>query len=156
MRRMLTVVALSVAAGLSPVAARAQAPQQAAVLAVVKQFVDGFNKGDAKMWSAACADQVAIIDEFPPYEWHGAGACATWAASYESDARKNAITDGMVTIGTSTHVEITGDRAYVVGPANYSYKKGGAPVKEVGSIFTVSLQKAATGWRITGWAWAKH
>lgn len=83
-------------------------------------------------------------------------AAAGLSPSYESDARKNGITDGVVVIGTPTHVDINGDRAYVVGPANYSYKKAGAPVKEVGSIFTLSLQKAATGWRITGWAWAKH
>ena len=45
---------------------------------------------------------------------------------------------------------------HVVGPANYTFKKNGKPVKEVGSMFTLTLQKGQTGWRITGWAWAKH
>jgi hypothetical protein len=29
-------------------------------------------------------------------------------------------------------------------------------MKEVGSIFTLALQKGPAGWRITGWSWAKH
>ena len=33
-----------------------------------------------------------------------------------------------------------------------SFNKG----DEHRSILTVALQKVANGWRITGWAWAKH
>ena len=33
----------------------------------VQQFVDGFNKGDLKMAAATCAEEMSIIDEFPPY-----------------------------------------------------------------------------------------
>ena len=51
---------------------------------------------------------------------------------------------------------ITADRAYVVVPANYTFKKNGKLVKETGSMFTFALQKGEAGWRITGWAWAKH
>jgi ketosteroid isomerase-like protein len=157
MRRILTVVVLSlIVAARAPAAAQTPASSRAEVLAAVRQFVDGFNKGDVKMLTASCAEQVSIIDEFPPHEWHGPGACATWANAYDADAKKNGITDGVVTLGTPAHVDINGDRAYVVGSANYSYKQRGKPVKEVGSTFTLSLQKLAAGWRITGWAWAKR
>ena len=121
----------------------------------VHQFVDGFNKGDIKSALAACAEQTSIIDEFPPHEWHGAGACSTWANDYDADAKKNGITDGIVTLGNPRHVDITGDRAYVVVPANFTYKQKGKPAKETGSMLTISLQKAAAGWRMTGWAWTK-
>lgn len=129
---------------------------QAAVLASVHGFVDGFNKGDTKALLAACADQTSILDEFPPHEWHGKGACAKWASDFDADAKKNGITDGAVTLGDPSHVDITSDRAYVVIPANYTFKQKGKPVSEIGSIITLTLQKGATGWRITGWAWAKH
>src|SRR3954469_10200448 len=92
-------------------------------MAPVHQFVDGFNKGDAKTALAACAEQASIIDEFPPHEWHGAGACAKWADAYEANAKKEAITDGVVTLGKPTHVDVTGDRAYVVVPAGYAWKQ---------------------------------
>jgi hypothetical protein len=84
------------------------------VLVPVHQFVDGFNKGDTKTAAAACADQTSIIDEFPPHEWHGTGACAKWLGEYDADAKKNGITDGVVTLGKVAHNDVTGDRAYVV------------------------------------------
>jgi hypothetical protein len=130
--------------------------QQTEVMVPVHQFVDGFNKGDTKTAAAACADETSIIDEFPPHEWHGAGACLTWMNDYDVDASKNGITDGLVTLSAPRHIDITGDRAYIVIPANYTFKKKGKLVKEIGSRFTFALQKVETGWRITGWAWAKN
>jgi hypothetical protein len=147
---------LLIALALATCAAAQPASEQTAVLATVHQFVDGFNKGDMKTALAACADQTSIIDEFPPHEWHGAGACATWMNDFDADAKKNGITDGIVTLNSPSHVDITSDRAYVVIPANYAFKRNGKPVKEVGSIITLTLQKGPAGWRITGWAWAKH
>jgi len=126
------------------------------VMAPVKQFVDGFNKGDMKSALAACAEQTSIVDEFPPHEWHGPGACATWAKDFDADAKKNGVTDGKVTIGKPRHVDISGDRAYVVVPASFAYKLKGKPTKETGSTLTVALQKGASGWLMTGWAWTKH
>jgi hypothetical protein len=41
-------------------------------------------------------------------------------------------------------------------PANYNLKQNGKPVTEVGSIITLALQNTSSGWRITGWSWAKH
>ena len=79
---------------------------------------------------AACAEQTSIIDEFPPYEWHGAGACAAWAKDFDGDAKKNGITDGVVTLGKPRHLDVTGDRAYVVAPVSYAYKVKGKPTKE--------------------------
>lgn len=126
------------------------------VMASVRQFVDGFNKGDTKKTVAACTDQASIIDEFPPHEWHGAGACAKWLSDYDADARKNGITDGFVTLHTPRHIDISADLAYVVVPANYTFKRKGKPVKETNSMLTLTLQKGVAGWRITGWAWAKN
>jgi hypothetical protein len=51
---------------------------------------------------------------------------------------------------------VTADRAYIVVPATYAYKQKGKPMKESGSTLTLALQKGATGWRITGWAWSKR
>ncbi len=151
MRKLVISIAIAIMA-----AGSVFASDESDVLAPIHQFVDGFNKGDTTNAVAACADQTSIIDEFPPHEWHGVGACSNWAADYESDAKKNGITDGIVTLGKPRHVDISGDRAYVVFPANYTFKKNGKPMKETGSIFTFALQKGAGGWRIVGWAWSKH
>lgn len=126
------------------------------VMVPVRQFVDGFNKGDAKTALAACAEQTSIIDEIPPHEWHGAGACSAWANDFDADAKKNGITDGVVTLGKPRHVDVSGDHAYVVVPANYSFKQKGKPAKETGSTLTIALQKGANGWRMTAWTWTKR
>ena len=146
------IVALAVAA---LAAGPAAATEKTDVMMPVHQFVDGFNKGDIKAALAACADQTSIIDEFPPHEWHGPGACSTWANDFDADAKKNGITDGKVTLGNPRHVDITADRAYVVVPTTYTFKQKGKAAKETGSTLTLALQKVAAGWRITGWAWTK-
>ncbi len=152
MNRFLLAVALTVLAAGPAFAADARTE----VMATVNQFLNGFNKGDTKAAIAACTDEMSILDEFAPFEWHGAGALATWLSAYEADAKKNGITDGFVTFGKPRHVDIDGDRAYVVLPANYMYKRNGKPVKEIGSTLTAALVKGDAGWRISGWAWGKR
>ena len=132
------------------------AQDKTAVMTSVNQFVDAFNKGETKTAAAACADQTSIIDEFPPHEWQGSGACEKWMNDYDTDAKKNGVTDGLVTLRFPRHIDITADHAYVVVPANYTYKQNGRVVKETGSMLTVALRKGTAGWRITGWAWTKN
>lgn len=144
------------AAGLTPAFAQTPASAGDAVMATVGQFLDGFNKGDAKAMLASGSDQMSILDEFPPHEWHGAGSFAKWLSDYDVDATRNGITDGFVTFGKPTHLDVTVDRAYVVIPADYAFKRKGKPESETGSIITITLGKGAEGWKITGWAWAKH
>src|SRR5437867_3643690 len=87
------------------------ASEQSDVVGVVNQLLDAFNKGDTNTVLALCVDDMSIIDEFPPYEWHGAGAFSKWFADYDADSKKNGVTDGKVTIGKPRHVDVTGDRA---------------------------------------------
>jgi ketosteroid isomerase-like protein len=148
------IAALLLFAALTPSASLAT--EEADATAVARQFIDGFNKGDADSALAACAEQTSIVDEFPPHEWHGAGACGTWADDYDANAKKEGITDGMVTLGKPRHVDVTGDRAYVVVPASYRFKQKGKPVAEIGSMLTAALQKGPAGWRMTAWTWTKH
>ena len=135
-------------------AGTAQATDKTDVMATLQQFIDGFNKGDVKSALATCASPVSIVDEFPPYAWQGANACADWANDFEANATKNGITDSVVTLQKPKHVDVVGDRAYVVVPANYDYKVKGKKTSQKGSIMAVALQKTAAGWRITGWSWA--
>ena len=151
MRRVLLALVIAVST-----AVQTAASQGSAVMATVNQFVSSFNKGDTKTAASACADTVSIIDEFPPHAWDGVEACSRWMADYDVDAKKNGITDGVVSLGTPKHVDIAGDRAYVVVPADYEYKRNGQPVKETGSTFTLVLRRGAAGWRIAAWSWAKN
>jgi len=150
---MRTILVACIAAALAT--GSALAADKDDVMVPVRQFVDGFNKGDVKSAVATCAEQASIIDEFPPHEWHGPGACQTWANDFDADAKKNGMSEGSVKLGKPRHVDVSGDRAYVVVPVTFSYKLKGKPTKESGSMLTVALQKGAKGWQIAAWTWTK-
>ena len=130
------------------------ASNESEAMAPVHQFVNTFNKGDATSAPAGCSDVTSIIDDFPPFGWHGTDACAKWMDSYKAFAAANGIADMVITLGNPRHIDIVEDRAYVVVPANYTLKKAGKIVKKRGSILTVALLRGASGWHITAWAWA--
>jgi len=132
----------------------AMSGEKGAVVAVIKEFESDFNSGNSK-WVELCADQASIIDEFPPYAWSGSGACSQWGKDFDADAKKNSVTDPSVSFGAAKHLDIIGDRAYVVLPASYSNKQNGKPVKEAGATLTIALQKSGNNWRITAWSWSR-
>ncbi len=134
------------------------ADEKGDVTAAVHRYFDNLDKDEVKLETAlaVCDSHVSILDEFPPHEWHGPTACADWWKALNAYNEKSGITDGDATLGTAWSVDVTGDRAYVVAPATYTYKQHGKPVKESRAVFTVALKKTPAGWRITGWAWSKH
>jgi ketosteroid isomerase-like protein len=124
------------------------------VIATVHQYTDDFNKGGTQSSLALCADQAIIIDDFPPYQWSGSGACAKWLNDFHAFTKQIQLTDLVATLGEVRHVYVTADRAYVVVPATVTCKEQGKPVHETGATWTFTLQKGSSGWRIAGWAFA--
>lgn len=147
------VLALSIALAATTWPLHAAASDQGAILAVVHQYVDGFNESDAAVMDASCASPAVIIDDFPPHFWQGSGACHDWWNGYLAFAKQDAITNGHVTLGTPAHLSIDGDRAYVSMPATFALRDHEKPATEP-ATFTATLSKSGGTWRITGWAWA--
>ena len=135
-------------------AGTAAASDKSDVVGVLHQFTDAFNKGDMKSALAICADVTAVIDDFPPHEWHGAGACSRWSSDLDAFDKANEITAGFVTLGKPRHIDIKADHAYVVVPVSYAFTTKSKPMKQSGSILTAVLQKGASGWRVTAWSWS--
>jgi len=131
---------------------QAAASEKADAMAPVHQFIDGFNKGDLKSATSACAHEASVIDDFPPHEWQGRG-CEKWADGFRAIAKKEGITDAKILPGDPRHVDVDGEWAYVVVPVTLVFKHLGKP-GNLPSMFTASLHKEPGGWRITGWAWA--
>ena len=135
-------------------------PEQEAVvealMAPIRQYVEGFNIGDVNRAFAACTDPLTIIDEIPPFVWSGEGAAQLWFNDFVAHAQRMQISSGVVTLGEPRHVEVAGDRAYVVVPADYDFDQAGVPMSKPDRTLTVSLLLTATGWRITGWTWTSR
>lgn len=151
MRKILLALALALNLPI-PLGAQAIVSDGTGAMAPVHQFIDGFNKGDMKSAIAACADEASVIDDFPPHEWQGTGACGKWADGFDAIAKKEGITDARIILGKPRHVDVTVDRAYVVVPVTLVSKQKGKQ-KRLPGMFTASLHKETGGWRISGWAW---
>jgi len=136
--------------------ASAASSESAAVMAAVQGFVKDFNVGTINDVRGACEPSTIIIDNFSPHVWSGADACGAWYNAYNAMAAKNGITNEIVTLNAPWHVDVDGDRAYVVNPARDTYLQHGKRITFAASVFTVVLKKEAVGWRITGWAWSDH
>jgi hypothetical protein len=149
--RHLTLLAVSL---LFVSATAGAATPDAQLMAPIQKFIDSFNKGDVAAAAAthAATAELAIIDEVSPHLWLGPKAFDTWIADLGSDSKKRAITDQVVTISAATRVEATGDHAYVVVPAAYTFKESGVAMREAAQM-TFALKKGAGGWLIQGWTW---
>ena len=145
---MATVALFVAAGGLAFAAAGAEE-----ATAVVKKFVDDFNKGDIKGAEAAHASKVAIIDEFPPHAWHGGSAFKDWLADLEKDAKAHEQTDQKLAISRTVRAQVDGDTAYVVMAATFTYKEKGKKMVEPGQM-AIALSKDGGAWKIVSWAWA--
>jgi Domain of unknown function (DUF4440) len=134
-------------------AAAAVAAPPVDVTVPIRQFIDGFNKGDVKSaYAAYAAGDIIIVDEFAPHRWVGPNAPQQWAADYDKHAQATGVTDGIVKYGAPTRSEIEGEVAYVVVPTVYNYKEHGRPITEEGQM-TFVLRAESGGWKISGWTW---
>lgn len=142
MNRIVIAVAVSVL-----VAGPAVASDKDDIMAVLKQWISS-EAGSA----ATCDDDAAVIDDIPPYEWHGPGACSRWQKDADAFNQKEGIKDSVGTIGKPKQLMLSGDRAYVVLPATFAVTQKGKRVTETATS-TLVLRKTAAGWRITAWTW---
>ena len=124
-------------------------------MATVRQYIDGFNKGDRKVMAATFADPGSILDGMAPHVWQGPTATQDWYRDVLIEGKQHGASDYFVALGEPLHNNVTGDSAYVVVPATMTFKVGGKQVTQSGAVFTVALRKLADGWRIAAWAWAK-
>jgi ketosteroid isomerase-like protein len=136
-------------------AVAAALPDTMEPVAAVRRYIDAFNKGDVEAMAANCAVPTSVLDGMAPHVWQGPTACRDWYRDVLVTGEKEGATGYFVTLGEPRHVDVTGDRAYVVIPASMKFNVHGKQVTQFGSTFTVALQKLAEGWRMTAWAWTK-
>jgi hypothetical protein len=120
----------------------------------IKTFIETFNKGDVAGAAATHVKTAAltIVDEVPPYLWHGPDAVTAWSTDLDAYAKKQGITGQIVAISAPTRKETIGDVAYVIVPAVYSFTQGGAAMSQSAQM-TFTLTKGPSGWLIQSWTW---
>lgn len=124
-------------------------------MAAVRQYIDAFNKGDAKLMAATFTVPGAILDGMAPHLWLGPTAAQDWYRDVLVEGEQHGASDYFVTAGEPLH-DVTGDSAYIVVPATMTFKVRGKQVTQSGAAFTVALRKLPR--RVAhsaAWAWAK-
>jgi ketosteroid isomerase-like protein len=124
-------------------------------MAAVRQYIEAFNRGDAKTMAVTFAIPGSILDGMAPHVWHGPTATQDWYKDVLIEGEQHGASDYVVTFGEPRHVNVTRDAAYVVVPASMMFKIHDKQVTQTGATFTVALRKLSEGWRIAAWAWAK-
>ena len=124
-------------------------------MSTVQKYIDAFNRGDLKDMAATCDVTTSILDGLPPHSWQGPTACEDWYKDVIAAGKEEGADDYFVTLSNPQHVDVKGDRAYVVVPATMKFKVHGKEVTQSGSIMTLALRKVDGQWRIAAWAWAK-
>lgn len=99
--------------------------------------------------------RVERLDGMAPHVWQGPTAAEDWYADALAEGEHLGVTDYCIRLAEPRHVDVTGENAYVVVPATFSYKVRGTPVDQTDAVFTVALRTVAGGWRLTAWAWSK-
>ncbi len=129
-------------------ATAAEASEKETIRQTVLAWYHKFNAGEPGAL-AMCAEHASVIDEFAPFRWT---SCADWFRAYDAYASANKITASKVNITRFAHVNVKDGRAYVTGPAVYTYRENGKPRRET-ALDVLTLEKGADGWRITSAAW---
>jgi ketosteroid isomerase-like protein len=137
-------------------AAPAFASDESDIIAQIGHFNHGLNSGQMDEAFATCGLPITIIDEFPPHVWSGPHACQDWAAAFGAYNQTVGITDPVAHIGKPRSITVSGDTAYVIAPATYSYKQNGKKVTEAHATLTVAFARTVGTWLMTGWAWTSR
>lgn len=129
------------------------ASDNAAVMEVVRRWTDAFSQRTFNTDIAPCAADAVVIDDLQPHVWQGPGACSKWFKAFEAWAAKAAVTDAVIKLGESRHLDVDESFAYLVAPVTLSYTKAGKRISFPGTL-TITLRKGNSGWRVSGVAWA--
>jgi hypothetical protein len=121
----------------------------------IRQYIDGFNRGDPEAMEAAFAVPGSILDGMAPHVWEGPTAALDWYRDVLAEGEHAGASGHAVTLGEPRHVDVAGASAYVVVPASMTFSVQDTQVVQSGATFTVALCRDPEGWRIAAWAWAK-
>jgi hypothetical protein len=139
----------------SLVITQALSSDETEVLSRIQQTIDAANRNIDTALASNFMPSVVLVDDLAPYVFQGpaADAILEWTNAYGADSVKNCITDFSMQLLKPRRVEVSGDRAYIVLPAVYSFKQRLRPMQKRGTI-TATLERLDKKWLIATWSWA--
>lgn len=130
--------------------ATAFASENQDILAAVQRFGQVFQLQNTQEALETCAHNVTVVDDLPPYLWHGPGACSRWLATLKSNLERLDKVPGMTNLRLElmkpTRTVVSGDRAYAVAPLRVSYPGSRRAAHRLNVLVTLVLHKVSARW----------
>ena len=108
---------------------------------------------DAGLLKSVMTSSPTIIDEFAPYQWTGTGAIDRYTTALKAWLAAGGLTDLRVVAEAPRFWDVSGDRAWLVLPAVFTYEIGGKGNAESG-VYAFVFTRTGGHWRVSSWAWA--
>lgn len=121
-------------------------------MAPVRQLVDGFNRADIELAEHACAGEMVVIDDIPPFEWSGPRSATRWFRDMTSFGDRFGMSEPNVELRPTRQLVVDGSRAYVVVPIHVEWLEAGSRQTRDGWM-TLGLTEEAADWRISALTW---
>jgi ketosteroid isomerase-like protein len=127
--------------------AQADAKEDAASL--VRQFMDAYNRDDAKTLISACASEASILYDVPPYHWSGRDTCTRWLKDVRNEEHRIDIANTVATLEKIRHVMVSGTHAYVTVDLHFSFRWHGKEGEEQ-DVALFTLSRSGDRWLVSG------
>ena len=134
----------------SPVLAAAATPPE--LIGTLRDFVTATSGTDSDRFATLFAPDASITDTLSPYHWQGQGSAARYFEVLQRVV-KAFEWDNMHLVGDGDPFVASGAGfAYAALPLTVEYKVHGTPHHDKG-LFTLSLRRDGTAWKITSATW---
>jgi ketosteroid isomerase-like protein len=124
-----------------------------AVHAFIAGFVDAVNRGDEGSALASLTADVTIVEDLPPFRWHGPAAGAEWLGGMFENAQRLGISSIFMEPGRVIRIEIEDPHAYAVVEGQLRYGGAGPPLHADG-VITFALVRKDGEWMINALVWS--
>jgi hypothetical protein len=160
---LISVCVVAMLPALSSAAEPAVVQADPGIFEPIKAFADSFNaawQGGSTQVPDIFTDDIAVIDLFPPFYWHGTSEIAIWYSMIMPNGDRSLRqhvelgSPYIVTIGSGEKRSTsgTGDTAYVVVPATLTYNFNGKQ-QTTKAVYSWTLRHEGGRWRVCAHSW---
>jgi hypothetical protein len=118
--------------------------------AIARFMATGADEGLKDIFAA---EDVVIVENFPPFLITGPDAVARWLVGFRAHAERSGLSELKHRFGEPQDFARDGERAFFVLPTTWHGKAHGQPFTETGGWAFV-LDQVEARWRIRSYAWA--
>jgi ketosteroid isomerase-like protein len=148
-RTIAAFLALALAPGLAAAAAN---PPPAPILKLANAVIRATNTDDASALNGLYADDAVVVDENPPFAWHGRGAGAAWWRVVDAIVRGMKMTHVRAVDVRIGEFRQSATDAYLIQPLTITGTANGKPFAESGTL-TYTFHKNGDTWLISSQVW---